>query len=51
MRTNAVFLLVWTPEMEAPDSGDPDGFRNYPLAYWVDYVRHLGGKDVPVLVV
>jgi internalin A len=51
MKTNAVFMIVWTPGMEDPRSCDQDGFRNYPLAYWVDYVRQLGGKEVPVLVV
>ncbi len=53
MRTNAVFVQVWTPELEDRRTHEHDGmlFRNYPLAYWVDYVRQLGGKDVPVLVV
>ena len=26
-------------------------FRNYPLSYWLAYVRHFGGEDSPVLVV
>lgn len=53
MKTNAIFMIVWTPEMENQRTHEHDGmqFRNYPLSYWVDYVRHLGGKDVPVLVV
>lgn len=53
MKTNAVFMIVWTPEMENQRTHEHDGmvFRNYPLAYWVDYVRHLGGKDVPVLII
>lgn len=53
MRANAVFLLVWTPTLEDTHEETDDGitFRNHPLAYWVDYVRHLGGKRSAVVVV
>lgn len=53
MRANAVFLLVWTPVLEDTHEETHDGvtFRNHPLAYWVDYVRHLGGKRSAVVVV
>lgn len=53
MRTNAIFLLAWTPLLEDSDEHSHEGivFRNHPLAYWVDYVRHLGGRGSPVLVV
>ncbi|SUS04594.1 Leucine-rich repeat (LRR) protein (fragment) [uncultured Defluviicoccus sp.] len=52
-RANAVFLLLWTPALENTDEEAVDGitFRNQPLAYWVDYVRHLGGKRSAVVVV
>jgi internalin A len=26
-------------------------FRNYPLQYWVEYVRHLGEQSSPALIV
>ena len=53
VRTRAVFLLAWTPELENRPKDDLDEVpvRNHPLAYWVDYVRHLAGADCPVLVV
>ena len=52
-RANALFLLVWAPAFENTDEVTVDGitFRNQPLAYWVDYVRHLGGKRSAVVVV
>ncbi|MCP5142149.1 MAG: TIR domain-containing protein [Gammaproteobacteria bacterium] len=52
LRTRAVFLIVWTPDSESGDS-EHGGmlFRNQPLAYWLDYVRHFGGADSPVLIV
>ncbi|MFO1155940.1 MAG: hypothetical protein U1E43_03825 [Rhodospirillales bacterium] len=41
MRTSALFLLAWTPQLENTGTFVVDGirFRNHPLAYWVDYVR------------
>jgi internalin A len=53
MRSSAIFALVWAPAAEDQRTHEHDGvvFRNYPLAYWVDYVRHLGGEDISVLVV
>jgi internalin A len=52
-RSSAVFALIWAPVMEDRRTHEHAGvvFRNYPLAYWVDYVRHLGGKDIPALIV
>lgn len=52
-RANAVFLLLWTPALEntAEEAVDGITFRNQPLAYWVDYVRHLGGRRSAVVVV
>ncbi len=53
MRTSALFLLAWTPELENADKFVVDGIRlrNHPLAYWVDYVRHQAGAGSPVVVV
>ncbi|VUX45208.1 conserved hypothetical protein [Candidatus Defluviicoccus seviourii] len=52
-RANALFLLLWSPALENTAEEMVDGitFRNQPLAYWVDYVRHLGGKRSAVVVV
>jgi internalin A len=52
LRANAVFLLVWAPEFESGEQ-TMDGltFRNFPLRYWVDYVRQLGGADSAVIIV
>ncbi len=53
MKTSAVFLIVWHPDFETAGEQTVDGmvFRNYPLPYWVEYVRTLGRKDCPVVVV
>lgn len=53
METSAVFLIVWHPDFEAVGEQMTDGivFRNYPLSYWFEYVRTLGRKDCPVIVV
>ena len=52
MRANAVFVLVWAPEFESGVQVHGGlTFRNYPLRYWVDYVRQLGGQDAAVLIV
>jgi internalin A len=53
MKTSAVFLIVWHPEFETAGEQSMDGmlFRNYPLPYWLEYVRTLGRKDCPVVVV
>ena len=52
-RANALFLLLWSPALENTCEETVDGitFRNQPLAYWVEYVRHLGGKRSAVVVV
>jgi internalin A len=51
LRANAVFVLVWAPEFESGEQVQGNlTFRNYPLRYWVDYVRQLGGKDAAVLI-
>ena len=53
MKTSAVFLIVWHPDFETAGEQSIDGmlFRNYPLPYWLEYVRTLGRKDCPVVVV
>jgi internalin A len=53
MRTRAAFLIVWTPEAESTGEHSYDGmrFRNHPLPYWLDTVRHLGAAGSPVLIV
>ena len=53
MRTRALFVIVWHPDFEqaAEESRDGIRFRNYPLAYWLDYVRTLGHAQSPVIVV
>ena len=53
MKTSAVFLILWHPDFETAGEQSMDGmlFRNYPLPYWLEYVRTLGRKDCPVVVV
>jgi len=53
MRTRAAFLIVWTPEAESSGEHVWEGmaFRNHPLPYWIDTVRHLGAGGSPVLIV
>jgi internalin A len=53
MRSRAVFPLVWFPDAETTPEYKHGGFvfRNRPLTYWLDYVRHFGGTGSPVLVI
>jgi internalin A len=52
MRTRAIFVVLWTPDSEqgVHKHGDLE-FENQPLGYWLDYVRHLGGAQSPLLIV
>jgi internalin A len=52
MRGNAIFMLVSAPVTENQQTHKHGGvvFRNYPLACWVDYVRHLRGEDICALI-
>jgi len=51
MRTRAIFLLVWTPQSEQGDHRHGGMvFRNQPLPYWLEHIRHLGGAKSPVIV-
>ncbi|HEX4960322.1 MAG TPA: leucine-rich repeat domain-containing protein [Thermoanaerobaculia bacterium] len=53
LRSRAVFLILWTPELENRAEYDENGIplRNQPLTYWLDYVRALAGEGSPVIVV
>ena len=53
LRTRAVFLLLWHPDLENNDEYEENGIpmRNQPLAYWLDYIRSLAGEDSPVILV
>ena len=53
MRTRSLFVLIWTPQTENAREYEQGGitFRNHPLAYWLEYVRHLSGVNSPVLIV
>jgi internalin A len=53
MKTRAVFVIVWHPDFEARSEETHEGltFRNYPLSYWLEYVRTLAHGDCPVVVV
>jgi internalin A len=52
-RSRSIFALVWTPEAEeaAEHVYREMVFRNRPLAYWLDYVRHFATSDSTVLIV
>ena len=49
LRSRAVFLILWTPQLENRDEYLENGItlRNQPLAYWLDYVRTLAGDGQP----
>ena len=53
MKCQAIFLIVWSSDAEDSREHEYRGmtFRNYPLPYWLTYVRYLGGQNSPVLVV
>jgi len=53
LRSRAVCLILWTPQLENREEYEENGLplRNQPLAYWLDYVRTLAGEDSPVIVV
>jgi internalin A len=49
----AIFLLLWTPELEHQATYQEGGLtlRHRPLSYWVDYLRAFAGTDASVLIV
>jgi internalin A len=53
MRDNAIFALLWAKDFERRAEDESDGllFGNRPLGYWVDYAKHLGGRDRAVTIV
>ena len=53
LRSRAIFMAVWTPDMENEETHIYDGqkFRNEPLRYWVNYVSKTAGKQSPLLIV
>jgi internalin A len=53
VRTRAVFLILWAKDLENRREYELDGlrFRNYPLRYWVEYIRHLGERASAELIV
>jgi internalin A len=53
MATRAVFVVVWHPDFERNDEVTEAGhmFRNHALPYWIEYVRNLGGKRSPIVLV
>jgi internalin A len=53
LRSRAVFLILWTPELENREEYEENGIplRNQPLTYWLDYVQTLTGEDSAVIVV
>ncbi len=53
LRSPAVLMPVWAKDTEEQDHYEHGGltFRNHPLDYWIDLVRHQGHRDSPVIVV
>jgi internalin A len=53
MRSRAIFAAVWIPEAEKIAEHRHGGFlfRNQPLGYWLEYIRHFGGADGPTVIV
>ena len=53
MRSRAVFLLAWSPEMEDTPTHKHGGmtFRNYPLLYWINYIKQFAGSESSVIIV
>ena len=53
MQTRALFLLVWDKETEAQaytEESSESATKNFPLPYWIDYVKALSGGS-PVIIV
>jgi internalin A len=53
LRSPAVVMPVWAKTRENRDGYELNGlsFRNHPLNYWTDVVRHQASEDSPVLIV
>ncbi|MEM9928314.1 MAG: COR domain-containing protein [Bacteroidota bacterium] len=56
LQANATYLTLWDQQTEqsltspCKDGSDVREYANYPLGYWLHYVRHLAG-DSPTVVV
>lgn len=56
MESNAIYLALWNEDDNTPESNskneasEEDEYPNYPLSYWLHYIRELGGKS-PIIVV
>jgi internalin A len=53
LKSRAVFPIVWSADTADRQEHERHGtrWRNYPLDYWVAYVKHLSGRHSPVLLV
>jgi internalin A len=49
----AIFLILWTPELEQGETYQESGLtlRHLPLSYWLDYLRAFAGTDASALIV
>jgi internalin A len=53
LQAQAIFLILWTPELERVSSYEKSGvtLRHRPLFYWLDFVRAFAGTEASVLIV
>jgi internalin A len=53
LKSRAIFLVCWDSASEDAREHVIDGvaYRNYPLAYWLDYVRSFAGSGAQVILV
>jgi internalin A len=53
LQGRAVFLVLWTPELEGQTSYQENGLsmRHRPLPYWLDYLRAFSGVNSPLILV
>ncbi|MCI4666211.1 MAG: hypothetical protein MRY74_15980 [Neomegalonema sp.] len=53
--SHAIFLILWSPDTEptaaATHEIDGEAYDNYPLDYWVRYVRQIAGNRAPALLI
>lgn len=52
LKTRAIFVVAWTPQMEMQRHHEVDGFsqKNYPLQEFARYVLGLAGPNFPVIL-
>jgi len=53
VQSRVIFLILWTPELEASTSYVENGLEmsHHPLPYWLDYLRAFAGTENPVILV